>query len=196
LPAGATGVCQYDTPLDVMMVDIDTKLLVEAGVTDPAAIAPIVGAIDPLTLQMALQVPSFDGNGTLYRETMHRALAAHLSTFIQPRIKVDNPIDDIRLRRVIDYIQDHLAEDLSLTGMADIAAMSPHHFSRAFKAATGTSPLQYVLGKRIELAKLLLKTTQLPVSEICFRTGYQDVSRFGQHFKRATGTTPAKYRDS
>jgi AraC family transcriptional regulator len=104
-------------------------------------------------------------------------------------------IDDARLRRAVDWIHDHLADDLSLEGMAGVAAMSPAHFARAFKAAMGASPLQYVIGARQEMAQVLLRTTGLSVAEIAFRVGYNDVSRFGQHFRRRAGTTPKAFRD-
>jgi AraC family transcriptional regulator len=78
--------------------------------------------------------------------------------------------------------------------MAGIAAMSATHFSKAFKAATGRSPLQYVISARLEQASVLLKTSALTVAEIAWRVGYQDLSRFGQHFKRKFGTTPAAFR--
>jgi AraC family transcriptional regulator len=104
-------------------------------------------------------------------------------------------IDDVRLRRSVEWIHAHLAEDLSLAGMAEVAAMSPSQFARAFRVATGSSPLRYVIGARQELARVLLRTTRLTVAEVAYRVGYADVSRFGQHFRRATGTTPGAFRD-
>lgn len=194
LPPGASGICTYDSPLEVMMVEVAPRVLSEVGMADPGAIAPVVGDIDPLTLQLAKGAEGFAQGGTLYRETMHRALAVQLTKTL---LTTDNrvlAIEDVRLRRVVEYIHDNLAEDLTLDSMAGLAAMSGFHFSRAFKAATGKSPLQYVIAERIGLAKVLLQTTSLSVSEICFRTGYNDLSRFGQHFKRATGSTPASFR--
>lgn len=195
LPPNAAGTCTYDAPLEVMMVEVAPRVLSEVGMADPEAIAPVVGDIDPLTLELAMGAEAFNKGGTLYRETMHRALAVQLTTTLRTSGSAARSIEDVRLRRVVDYIHDHLTEDLTLDTMANLAAMSGFHFSRAFKAATGKSPLQYVIAERLSLAKVLLKTTRLTVSEICFRSGYNDVSRFGQHFKRATGTTPARFRD-
>ena len=195
LPATASGLCSYDDPLDVLMVEISSSVLTEVGMPDPSGAAPIVGDIDPLARELAVASESFKQGGTLYRETMHRALAAQLAKLLLPPSDETRVIEDARLRRVVEYIHDHLADDLSLKNMSDIAAMSGFHFSRAFKAATGKSPLQYVIAERMSLAKVLLKTTKLTVSEICFRVGYNDLSRFGQHFKRTSGTTPAKFRN-
>lgn len=194
MPSGATGICEYDAPLDVMMVEVEPRVLREVGLDDPTSIAPIVGDFDPVTLQLAIAAETFNEGGTLYRETMHRALAAHLSQTLRPANVHTRDIEDVRLRRVVDYIHDNLADDLTLGTMADLAAMSGYHFSRAFKAATGKSPLQYVIAARIDMAKVLLTTTALTVAEISYRVGYNDLSRFGQHFKRATGGTPAKFR--
>ncbi|MEM6462253.1 MAG: AraC family transcriptional regulator [Pseudomonadota bacterium] len=195
LPPGASGICTYDIPLDVMMVEVAPRVLSEVGMAEPDAIAPVVGDLDPLTLQLAMGAEAFNKGGTLYRETMHRALAVQLTNTLETTESPARSIGNVRLRRVVDYIHDNLAEDLTLRSMSGLAAMSGYHFSRAFKTATGKSPLQYVIAERIALAKVLLKTTGLTVSEICFRTGYKDLSRFGQHFKRATGTTPGKFRD-
>lgn len=194
LPAQASGLCEYDDVLDVVMVEIETGLMAEVGLEDPQSFAPVIGAIDPVTLNLALNLEVFAQGETLYRETMYRALAAHLSQSLTPQTNYLRGIEDRRLRRALSYIHDHLSDDLSLEHMADVAAISPYHFSRAFKEATGKSPLQYVIKARIDWARVLLKTTKLTVAEVCYRVGYQDLSRFGQHFKRLTGTTPAKFR--
>lgn len=103
-------------------------------------------------------------------------------------------IDDKRLQRAIAYIHDNLEAELSLDAMASEAAMSRYHFIRAFGRVTGKSPLQYVIGERMELAKVLLRTTRAPIAEVALRVGYEDVSRFGRHFRRSTGLTPGAFR--
>jgi AraC family transcriptional regulator len=197
LPAGSSGLCHYEDDHSYLSVELDASLLREVGLDDPAAVAPSFGAFDPLTLQMAkstLEVA--DAPSALYRETMHRALAAHLAQSVQALPADAAALDDMRLRRAVAYIHDHLAEDVSLEVLAGEAAMSAYHFARAFKVALGASPLQYVIGERMRVAGVLLKTTGLPVAEIALRVGYEDTSRFGKHFKRAFGTTPAQHRSS
>lgn len=195
LPAGVEGVCEFDSDHSFLSVEVPSQMLVEAGMTKPDAIAPHVGAHDPLLLQMAQSVAEIgDTHPALYRDTMHRALAAHLAQVAAPVAIEEAFIEDARLRRAVAYLRDNLATDLSLDDLADQAAMSPFHFARAFKGATGRSPLQYVIHERLEAAKVLLTTTRLPIAEIAHRVGYEDVSRFGQHFKRATGITPAAFR--
>jgi AraC family transcriptional regulator len=181
MPAGANGICAFDQPLDFTTVSIPGSLLAEAGAR---AVRPVVKTSAGLPETASL----------LYRQTMARALVAHLIES-QPAPEADRPlVADPRLARAIGYIHDHLADDLSLDIMAGEAAMSPFHFSRVFKAATGRSPLAYVIAERMRLAAVLLRTTRLPVAEIAYRVGYEDVSRFGEHFKREHGSTPASLR--
>jgi len=195
MPSGAEGICEFDRPLDFLTVSIDDEMLSDLGLRDPASLKPLVGAMDPVLLAMALQAEQFGEGGTLYRETMARAMAAHLLQTAAPAQPNVAALEDQRLRRVADYITAHLETDLSVRGMAALAGMSDAHFTRAFKAATGQSPLQYVIAERMALAGVLLRSTQLPVSEIAHRAGYGDLSRFGRHFKRHFGHTPARYRD-
>ncbi|MGL4239043.1 helix-turn-helix domain-containing protein [Tabrizicola sp.] len=192
MPAGSEGLCRYDAPLEFLTVAIPDRLMTEMGGT--AGFAPQVGALSALTVELAMKAPDFASQGTLFRETMERALVAQIVQTLAPEASETQALDDPRLRRAVAYITDHLAEDISLETLAHEAAMSSFHFARAFKAATGTSPLQYVIRARIETAKALLKSPALPVAEVAWRVGYGDLSRFGQHFKRHTGVTPGTYR--
>lgn len=195
LPAGSNGLCTYDEALSYSTVAVPAALMKEAGLGSGPDFAPLVGCLDPLLVQLVkTAVQQGDEAPLLYRETMALALATHLAHTLAPSIAPAAFTTDPRLRRALDYIYDHLADDLSLDDMATEAAMSPFHFSRVFKAATGQSPLQYVISERLKLAQMLFRTTSLSVAEIANRAGYEDVSRFGQHFKRATGVTPAAFR--
>ncbi|CDZ68711.1 Transcriptional regulator [Neorhizobium galegae bv. orientalis] len=196
LPAGATGICEYDEALSFLRLEVPENLLTDVGF-EHSDFRPVVGAFDPLLAQLAHQTVSIAGHASaLYRETMQLALAAHLAQILAPTQPRLVGIDDRRLHRALDYIHENLTANLSLQDMAAEAAMSRFHFVRAFTRALGRSPLQYVIHERMELAKLLLKTTRLPISSIAARVGYEDVSRFGQRFRRQTGTTPAAFRSN
>jgi AraC family transcriptional regulator len=99
-----------------------------------------------------------------------------------------------KLRRVIDYIRDNLGTDLKIAEIAQQVHMSPSHFTHQFKLATGLSPHQYRMQKRIEAAKKLLSETEIPIAQIALEIGFQSQSRFTTLFRQLTGTTPRAYR--
>lgn len=194
MPAGAEGLCTYDTPMEILTISIEAGLLEEMGLSRLAGAAPHAGAFDPMTLQLLLGAEGFEAGGTLYRETMTRALVAQLGASLAPDPVPQ--IEDKRMSRVVQAIRDDPGADHGLDALADLAGLSPYHFARAFKATTGASPLQYVIAQRIELAQVLLKATSLPVAEIAYRAGYEDVARFTRQFKARVGTTPGRFRSA
>jgi AraC family transcriptional regulator len=100
----------------------------------------------------------------------------------------------LRLNRVIAYVESHLASDLSLSRLADVAGMSAFYFCRAFKQSTGITPHRYVLTRRMEQAKRLLETNGVSLLEIAEQVGFSDQSQFTRVFHRLVGTTPAQFR--
>jgi AraC family transcriptional regulator len=98
------------------------------------------------------------------------------------------------LQRVRDYVEGHLDEDLSLTVLADIACLSPYHFSRSFKQATGVGPQRYVIQRRLERAKTLMRRTSRPLAFIAQEAGFADQSHLTSIFHREMGVTPGRFR--
>lgn len=92
------------------------------------------------------------------------------------------------------YIEEHLAEDLTVKTIADVFHYSPAYFSKIFKDSTKLSPYEYILSRRIELAKRLLLQTNLPMDVVADKSGFHSVSRFICAFKQATNFTPLKFR--
>src|SRR5271166_5230125 len=99
-----------------------------------------------------------------------------------------------RLRRVRDYVEAHLDDDLSLTVLADIACLSPYHFSRSFKEAARVGPQRYVIQRRLERAKNLLRRTHEPLALIAQEAGFADQSHLTSIFRREMGVTPGRFR--
>lgn len=105
-----------------------------------------------------------------------------------------NALAGVPLGRVIAYIEDHLADDLPLAAVAAVANLSPFHFARLFRDATGVPPHRYIIGRRVERAKLLLAATEWSLAAIAHEVGFADGSHLTRHFKRETGVTPRAYR--
>src|SRR5262249_47727194 len=102
-----------------------------------------------------------------------------------------------RLRAVVEYIEEHLEANPSLDEMAAVARLSPYHFARQFKRATGLPPHQYVIARRVERARQLLQAgTDLSLAEVALRVAFSDQSQFTHHFKRLVGVTPGQFRMS
>jgi AraC family transcriptional regulator len=99
-------------------------------------------------------------------------------------------------RTVVAYIEDHLAEPISLATLAQQARLSPYHFSRAFKQSFGVPPHRFHASRRIERAKTLLAKPAQSVTEIAFNVGFCEASSFTAAFRRETGRTPSSYRRS
>lgn len=92
------------------------------------------------------------------------------------------------------YIHEHYGEPLTLEGLAAIALMSPFHLSRLFREATGQPPIQYAIAYRMKAACQFLANTERTTEEIAALVGYESLTHFLQAFKKATGTTPSRYR--
>jgi AraC family transcriptional regulator len=99
-----------------------------------------------------------------------------------------------RLKRVYDYIEAHLDDRLTLTDLAAIACLSPYHFSRSFKRAVGIGPARYVIQRRLERAKTLMRRTNQPMALIAQEVGFVDQSHLTSVFRRETGVTSGHFR--
>jgi AraC family transcriptional regulator len=99
-----------------------------------------------------------------------------------------------RLKRVLDYIEDHLGQSLSVTEMAAIACLSPFHFARCFKRSVGVGLHRYVVHQRIQRAKRLILQTDLPLTDIAAATGFDSQASFTERFRREVGISPGRLR--
>jgi AraC-like DNA-binding protein len=104
------------------------------------------------------------------------------------------PRDERRAVEAMRSIDAGAAEPLSLADMARRAGLGRYHFLRAFRAATGTTPHQYLIAARLRRAARLLLTTALPVTEVALEAGFGDLSNFIRTFRRAAGRSPRAFR--
>jgi len=96
--------------------------------------------------------------------------------------------------RVAAYIEERVADDIPLATLAELARLSPYHFSRSFKHSFGLPPHRYHANRRIERAKQLLANRELSVTNIALDVGFSETSTFSAAFHRVTGQTPSRYR--
>jgi AraC-like DNA-binding protein len=102
--------------------------------------------------------------------------------------------DLVRLRRARDRIDREFERPLDVPALARSAAMSSGHFSRSFKAAFGESPYQYLMTRRIERAKSLLRRGDMSVTDACFAVGCTSLGSFSSRFTELVGESPSAYR--
>jgi AraC family transcriptional regulator len=99
-----------------------------------------------------------------------------------------------RLAQVVDYIESNLNNQLSLVALARIAHMSAFHFGRYFRSSTGLTPHQYVMHRRIDRAKQLLRDPRLTIAEVAFDCGFATQAHLTAVFRKLAGSTPKAYR--
>jgi transcriptional regulator GlxA family with amidase domain len=102
--------------------------------------------------------------------------------------------DLVRLRRARDLMDREYAKPLDVPALARVALMSPGHFSRSFRAAYGETPYNYLMTRRIERAKALLRRGDLTVTEVCFAVGATSLGSFSSRFTELVGESPSSYR--
>jgi transcriptional regulator GlxA family with amidase domain len=102
--------------------------------------------------------------------------------------------DLIRLRRARDQMDREYAQPLDVPALARTAMMSSGHFSRSFKAAFGETPYSYLMTRRIERAKALLRRGDMSVTDVCFAVGCSSLGSFSSRFTELVGESPSAYR--
>lgn len=103
-------------------------------------------------------------------------------------------VDDAAIARCQEWISKRPAIEAPVASMIRISGLPERTFKRRFQKAAGMSPLEYVHALRLERAKTLLETTELKLSELAEKVGYEDATFFSRLFRRAVGLTPAEYR--
>ena len=121
--------------------------------------------------------------------TMH-FMEAYLDA--KPRRATRLSLDPLRLRRIHDFVDEHLDIQISLKQLADVALVSPYHFIRAFRAATGLTPYEFVLSKRMEQVRQAIQFQGRSVAEAAASMGYRNASHFRKAFKRYFGLNPSR----
>jgi AraC-like DNA-binding protein len=133
-----------------------------------------------------------------YAEALSIVLAHELlrlnSSAVVARPHVRGGLAGWQEKKIANYIEEHLSEDISLATLAELARLSPFHFVRAFKQSFGLPPHRYLSRLRMEQAKSLLADLEMSVTQVAFNLGFNETSSFTTTFRKHIGLTPTAYR--
>jgi AraC family transcriptional regulator len=209
VPAGSPARYRWSGCMDTLNIYLEPGLVArvaadEFGLDTARLAVPPLDSLDLPHLRAAMlavndELTAEAAGGRVAAESLANILAVHLIRHVlaprQLERKRDGALPKGRLRAVVEYLEEHLDASLSLGQLAAVARLSPYHFSRQFKQATGLPPHQYVITRRIERVRDQLQSgTDLSLAEVAVRAGFSDQSQFSNHFKRIVGVTPGEFR--
>lgn len=166
-------------------------------------LAPRVYFEDQLVWETASKlkkaIESAETNCAPYLEALCGVLAHELSRSDHDLVREPTPVSRGGLagwqkRVVVEYVEEHLGEQVCLLKLAELARLSVHHFCRAFKKSFGIPAYQYQVQRRMEFAKSRLADRAVSITDIALSLGYAQTSSFSSAFRKATGWTPTDYR--
>ncbi len=202
VPEGCDGLIRFRRPARSLNLAFPMGYL--AGLVEELprqAFRPLMFRTDEQLLQlvrmMAAEISAPGPAPALMTEGLARAIAAVLTRLdleatAAEAERIHLPL--ARIRRVQDHVEENLAREIGLRELAAVAQLSPFHFSRVFKRATGITPHQMVAQRRLDRACRLLSEGSLPLAEIARTCGYANQSHFTAVFGRALGMPPGRYR--
>ena len=156
------------------------------------------GVIEGMAEAWREELQERGAGGRVHAEALATALIVRLfRTYGDGRANLQvntGGMNGTRLRRVVEYVEEHLSEDIGLCMLASIAGFSVHHFSDVFKTETGFAPHQFLTERRVHRAKELLLGSDTPIAQIAVGVGFSGQSHFTEHFRKSTGTTPLRFR--
>lgn len=155
-------------------------------------------ALTAIGLRMAAELGREGRAAQLLMDGLALQLSAHLlqswSNAVLSAAEQRLPVS--QLRRAMQYLQDHLGEDVSLEAVAAAAGLAPRHFARAFRRASGTTPHGWLQMQRVARAKILLRHGRHSLEEVARQCGFHDTRYFSQVFTRVAGVNPQIWRRS
>ena len=172
---------------------------------DTVELQPVIAQSDPLIQHIALNLKTnLDSNDydKLYAESLFNTLAMHLLRHYTAANKQSNHkgyyegLPPYKLKKAIDYINDHLDCSIQLKDIAQLLEISQFYFCHLFKKSMGIAPYKYVIIQRVKKAKQLIKQSKLPLSDIAYECGFSSQSQMTQHFRKYVGVTPKVYRNN
>jgi AraC family transcriptional regulator len=176
---------------EALAMDSDClELIPEFRIRDPQ--------IKAIALMFLAELKQENLAGRLYIDSLVNVLTVHLLrqyATVKPHLQIyEGGLPQRQLVQILDYIHEHLDQDIKLEDLAQLLGISQFHFSHSFKQALGISPYQYLIQQRIERAKQLLKQTERSIMDIALDCGFNSHSHMSKQFRQLTGMTPRVYR--
>jgi AraC family transcriptional regulator len=173
----------------------------DSGIACPA-ISPRMFFFDQAVWDTALKLKAETGNSDPcsrhYAEALSVVLMHELMRLERTASATVRPLrgglPPWQQKRVMEFIEAHLAEEISLAALAKLAGLSVFHFARAFTQSLGVPPHRYHMARRMDRARTLLRKPALSVTQIGIQIGFRETSSFTKAFRRLTGLTPTEYR--
>jgi AraC family transcriptional regulator len=200
LPAGMSDVWHEEDANTSLMLELSPSLLTRTAEDlgldpDRAGLEPRHQIRDPQIehIAWALDAERAAGypGGLLYTESLGSALAIHLLGRYAAPLRFTRGLSRPQLRRVTDYIEEHIDQDLSLARLAQVAEVSVSHLKTLFKRSTGLPVHEYVVQRRVERARALIVRDELPASQVALEAGFAHQSHMARSMRRVLGVTPA-----
>ena len=208
VPAGSSVQWEREGSMDLLFIYLEPSLVARVAAesfeldSSRTMLPPLSGLNVPelrsAILAMDAELRAGAVGDSLLAESFANVLAVHLIRHITGRRKLKASADGVlsrpKLRLVVEYIMEKLEGNPTLEQMAAVVHLSPYHFARQFKAATGLAPHQYVIARRVERAQELLRTDrEVGMAEVAIRSGFANQGHFCFHFKRFVGVTPRQF---
>ncbi|MGL5839241.1 MAG: helix-turn-helix domain-containing protein [Sphingorhabdus sp.] len=206
-PAGMPLAWQWDDPAEMINIWISPeawqKTVTAALATDakPTGFIERFVSDDPLVAQIAfaLKTEAELGHayGRLLTDSLIIALIAHLANrSLEPRSAplASGGLSSWHTRRVLEYIDSRLTDDIPLAELAALTQLSERHFCTAFGRSVGMPPHRYLIERRIDRAKTLLRDNVLSITHVALSAGFNSSAHFATMFRRSTGLSPTRWR--
>lgn len=183
-------VCEIDHDAFARLVDLDRADLELRRYFGQTALDPfLIRRLAAVSEQMDAPLAYIEALATMFVIDLYRSYSGQVLPVPH------NPnIGQARFRLAVDYIEQNLDREIGLLELASLVGFSVAHFSHAFKASYGVAPYRYIVRRRIERAKVLLRRSNATIASIAASVGFSSQSRFTQVFSRSVGCTPSAYR--
>lgn len=205
VPPGVEHVIHFDRRASLIHLYLNDRffrsMLQDAPDNIQTSLIPALLVRDPFLVEVARSLYreiTINAGNQLYTEAVATLTATHLVRAYSDRKNslhlYRGGLGPAREKKVRNYIEEHLGEELSLEELARVAEMSPNYLISLFRQSVGMTPHKYVIQQRLERARKLLEQSRLTLLEIANQCGFQDQSQFTNTFRRYFGVTPGQFK--